>query len=443
MWGGTVRPAVPAAPTTKRAPGGWNVSAISGERLQPEVAAEIPWLSPERFRALVHQVGAGAGYSSQNDVKQPDVVVIEKDLALDRRATRRRMFPGIALGVAGAATIAFDFAFLPTFESSFFLLLLFPIVGALLGASGFTLALQSEWQSDVIRVRLDPDSVRATRGSGVPRTPGGPLRLRVFSGRVASSTTSTKSGSYRGLVRVLPGTEALAHRFADSLVALAPLEAAKETPPPSARGPARTAGRADPNLVPQESGAARPIWYAYPERFNTLRAVILIVPMMFLIWGPMLLLLPWDYQHVGLTNASSTVQGIPPESWSPTGSTPGELYWSTYDAVTDSQVGGVPVTIALCPVGSLGIGTSTCQAPLSGANGADQGDLSLSIPSGWHLVVSENTTALCGQCKTSVTFDSPSLAVGIPVTIAGVAVAVPGGLYWFRLRARVRSSWPE
>lgn len=434
--------APPPASSTRRSTGAWSRDSIASDLLRPEAAAEIPWVTPEKFRAIVYQASAELGFGSQHDVKRPDLVVVERDLALDRHATRARLFFGVTMGVAGLLLLAGLFTFPPVFGASFSVIILVAAISALLAVGGLTVGTESRWQSEIIRVRVDPALTRVQAASERRTSPRAPLRLLIFQGRVTSSSSSTKSGTYRTLLQVIStgGQGSDAKSFAVRLQEVAPLEPDRGRQASSA---APSNHPVDPNLVPVESDSKRPVWYAYPKNMGWLRATALMIPMMLLIWGPMALVLPWDFQHVSYETTSAEVQSMPMEAWSPTGSTWGELSWSTYNALTGADQNDYPVEIATCPAGVYSIDLGTCHASIDGPSGAVQGDTTISIQNGWHLVLVENSTALCHDCKTEVSFGSPAIAWGLAMTVAGIGVAVPAAVYWVRLRARVKSTWPE
>lgn len=428
--------------TTRRVPGAWNVASLTAERVGPESRLAIAWLPPEKFRVIIHQAGAESGFGSQNDVKRPDIVVVERDLALDRKQTSSRLISGTLLGILGLAVFATEFTVFPIESVGLVGFFTITMVGAGLAVGGLTIATESRWQSEIIRVRLDPASTRVSKAADPSVSRGQLLDLRLFEGRVSSTSSSAQSGTFRRLVGVLAaqGASGSSGEFASRLMALASLEAGNATLETGVRTVSGAAAP-DHNLVPQESNSKRPVWYDYPPRFNWIRVFALLVPMMLLIWGPMLLVLPTNFQHVSYVEGSSPVQSLAVEPWSPTGSTTGDLYWETYNAVSGAVVEGVTIQIALCPGGATAIGPS-CHAPINGPTGPAQGHVSVSIPNDWHLVTSVNTSALCQQCKSYVSLDSPATGWGLGLTLAGIAVVVPASIGWIRLRARVRSSWP-
>lgn len=431
--------------TTSRAPGRWSELTVTGETLAPEVRTTIPWVSPEEFKRYVHQVGEASGFSFEHELeRRPDLALGERDLGLDRSQTRRRMLLGVALGGGGVVALALGFLFLFPLAAAFglFLLLMFPAIAA--ATVGLTIAMQSRWESDLLRVRLDPSTTR-TAGRP-PALPGrhAPLSVRVFVGRVTSSSTSSKSGTFRSLLGVVPVPTP--PREATE-IAIRIGELARSSPP----GPVSPAldvrvppGRRSANLVPLSSKSRRPEWYDYPRWFGTLRAVALIVPMLLLMAGAFLVALPWDNQRIDFTPGGPATQSIPGEPWSPTGGTNGELYWYTYDPASSAEVNNVAVVVALCPVGTTFIDPSTCQ-PVGSGTFVPQtyDDLTISIPAGWHVVAWVNVSAICLGCHTSVRFDAPELAIGIGLLIAGTAVLLPSVVVWKRTRTRVRSMWPD
>lgn len=427
--------------TTRRSTGSWSQYSISGARLPSEVSATIPWLPPDRYRALVHQAGAELGFGSRHDVKQPDVVVLERDLALDKRGTRLRLLTGIGLGLGGLALIAVILLYVQALATNIFVLVIPIAVSAIFAAGGLTVATESRWESEIVRVRLDPSTTKVRGKNPTPSIKGEPLKLHIFCGRVASKSTSSKTGTFRSLVGIVPSSAIAgeAARLATRLADLAPLQSNQSPSSPVAKVPRAPA---DPNLVPVESASARPVWYAYPRNFGYFRAVALLVPMMLLIWGPMALILPWDYQHVSFEQTSPNSQIMTAEAWSPSGSTWGELSWSTFNTLTQTYANDFPVVIAACPAGIDSILAGTCGAPFDNPAGMGEGDVGITVQNGWHLVVEENSSALCQSCRTEVSFDSPAIAWGFGMTLAGVGVVVPCAIYWIRIRRQVKSTWP-
>jgi hypothetical protein len=442
---------VPPSPekTTKRSPGRWGELTVTGNDLVPEVSITLPWLSAEDFERVVHQAADGTGFSFEHDVeRRPDLVLGERDIGLDTAETRRRLLAGIGLGVAGVLVLAASFILLVPDPGAFNLLIPATLVGSVALAGGLPLATQSRWESDLLRVRLDPGTTRALGASrSVPgKSPS--LSVKVFLGRVTSSSTSTKGGTFRSLQRVLPSpalsgeASQIASRLAELARNLIPTSV-HGSPPRTIPTPG-TASRGSPNLVPLVSKSGRPEWNDYPRWFVWLRVIALIVPMMLLIFGPFLILLPWNDQRVDFTPGGPSTQSLSAEPWSPAGATSGELWWYTYNPATSEEVNNVPVVVALCPTGATTINASSCVSATGGPLLAQMyGDTTISIAPGWHVVASLNVSEICAGCHTSVRFDAPLVALGIGVTLAGVAVLVPSVVIWLRIKARVKSVWPE
>jgi hypothetical protein len=441
----------PSSPpkTTNRVPGRWAELTVSGNELVPEISTTLPWLSAEEFEHVVHQAAEGTGFSFEHDVeRRPDFVLGERDIGLDSAKTRERLFLGIALVAAGFLVMLIILVVLIPNTGPIDLILLGTILASVAIGSGAHLATQSRWESDLLRVRLDPGT---TRGYGsTSSVPGkhGLLSVRVFLGRVTSSSMGTEGGTIRSLQKVLPSasTSREPSEIASRLAELARKMPATASDAPHLRTVASSVStrRRSPHLLPLVSKSGRPEWYDYPRKFVWLRVVALTVPMMLLIFGPFLMLFPWNYERVDFIPGGPSTQSIPGEAWSPTGATNGELWWYTYNPATSSEPNNVPVVVALCPVGTDAIYPSVCR-PATGSSLAPltYSDSSISIPAGWHVVANVNVSDICAGCHTSVRFSSPALALGLGVTLAGVAVLLPSVVLWLRIRANVKSAWPE
>jgi hypothetical protein len=272
--------------------------------------------------------------------------------------------------------------------------------------------------------------------------------VRVFSGRVTSSSTSSKSGTYRSLRKVLPSSalsgeaSQVASKLAELARSWAPTSLAASTLPAVPTSlPAR---RRSSNLVALVSKSGRPEWHDYPRWFVWLRVTAMIVPMMLLMFGAFLVFLPWNDQRVDFTAAGPSTQSLAGEPWSPTGPTSGELWWYTYNPATGAEVNNVPVVVALCPLAINTIDPSSCRSAFGGPlTPLTSSDSSISIPGGWHVVANVTVSEICAGCHTSVRFDSPEVALGLGLTLAGLAVLVPSVIIWLRTRAKVNSAWPE
>lgn len=434
--------------TTKRLPGRWSELTVTGSDLVPEVSTTLPWLSAEDFERVVQRATEGAGFSFEHDLeRRPDVVLGERDIGLDPSQTRRSLLLGIGLGVGGLLVLAMGFLFLLPVGGGFGPILLLEVVGASAAVSGLTVATQSRWESDLLRVRLYPPSTRVRGGGAFPSGNRPPLSVRVFLGRVTSSSTSSRGGTFRSLRRVLPAPalSGEASEIASRLVQVAQgwtPSLPSGSPLPRDRPPVPARPRPS-HLLPLAYQSARPEWHDYPRWFVWLRVFALIVPMVLLMFGPMLLLLPWNYQRVDFTPGGPSTQSIPGESWSPTGATSGEVWWYTYDPATAAEVNNVPVVVALCPIGTVTVDPGACRS-VDGSSfaPATQGDYPISIPVGWHLVANVTVSGICPGCHTSVRFSSPEMALGFGLTLAGVGVLVPSVALWLRTRSRVSSAWP-
>ena len=169
----------------------------------------------------------------------------------------------------------------------------------------------------------------------------------------------------------------------------------------------------------------------------------MVAPMVLLMFGPLLMLLPWNYQRIDFTPGSLGTQGLPAEPWTPTGATSGELWWYTYNPAISAEVNDVPVVVALCPMGTTAIDPGMCHPP-AGSTFASltHADYSVSIPEGWHVVAEVNVSSICSGCHTSVRFSTPATALGLALTLAGIGVLVPCIVIWLRVRARTKSAWP-
>lgn len=441
---------LPSPPkTTKRVPGRWSELTVTGNDLVPEVSTSLPWLSAEDFEHVVHRATEGTGFSFEHDLeRRPDLILGERDIGLDTSETRKRLLLGVGLGVGGLLVIAVGFVFFLPNSGAFGLTLLFETGGAVAAAAGLTVAMQSRWESDLLRVRLDPTTTRVHGAS--PSIPGKlpSLSVKVFLGRVTSSSTSSKSGTFRSLQRVLPS---LAPSGEASEIASKLAELARNLTPSSLPGsPLRTvpapgsSDRRSSNLVPLVSKLGRPEWYDYSRRFGWLRVAALVVPMMLLMSGAFLMLTPWSYQRIDFTPAGPSTQSLPGEPWSPTGATSGELWWYTYDPATAAEVNNVPVVVALCPIGTTTLDPSSCRSAIGGSlTPLTYGDSTISIPPGWHVVANVTVSDICPGCHTSVRFNSPEIGLGLGLTLAGIGVVVPSAIIWLRTRARAKSAWPE
>ena len=174
-----------------------------------------------------------------------------------------------------------------------------------------------------------------------------------------------------------------------------------------------------------------------------LRVTPMVGPMILLMAGGFLVFLPWNDQRIDFSTAGPSVQSFADEPWSPTGATSGELWWYTYDPATAAEVNNVPVVVALCPTGIVTVDSSSCRSAIGGPfTPLTYHDTTISIPAGWHLVANVTVPDICAGCHTSVRFDSPEVALGLGVTLAGIAVLVPSVFIWLRTRARVKSAWP-
>ena len=436
-----------AAKPTRRVPGRWGELTVTGNDLVPEVSVALPWLSAEDFERAVHQATDGLGFSFEADLqRRPDVVLGERDVGLDTVETRRRLLLGIGLGAVGLLLIAVGVGVLLPSSGSLGLILLAEMGGAVAAATGLTLATQSRWESDLLRVRLDPATTRVLEASTKPFGKPAGLSVRVFLGRVTSSSTSSRSGTFRSLLKVLPSSNLSAEAAA---IAARLTEVARNLAPNSVRGTPLTTtpaslSRRSSHLAPLVSKSGRPEWFDYPRWLVWLRVTTLIVPMILLMFGPFLMFMPWNYQRVDFTPTGPSTQALAAEPWSPTGGTSGELWWYTYNPVTSADVNNVPVVVALCPIDTLAIDPSVCRSVVAGSFTAlTNGDTSISIPEGWHVVANVTVSEICSGCHTSIRFSAPAMAIGLGLTLAGVAVLVPSVVIWLKLRARVKSAWPE
>lgn len=446
---------MPSAPpsstkSTKRVPGRWSELTVTGDELSPEASVTIPWLSAENFERVVHSATEGEGFSFEHGLeRRPDVVLGERDIVLDRAETRRRLLLGVGVGVLGLFfTILGVTVFLP---SAALFGLTFPalVAGALAMATGLTVGTQSRWESELLRVRLDP---LTTRAKGPHLTISGknrPLSVKVFAGRVASSSTSSKAGTFRSFQEAIPSSflsgvaSHVASRISELAQSVRPNLLPGSALPASAVAPV-SEGRRSANFLPLVSKFGRPEWYAYPRWFAWFRVAAMMGPMVFLIFGPLLMALPWNYQTVNFTSASPSSQSLPGEAWSPTGATDGQIWWNTVNRVTGGEVDNVPVTVALCPIGTAAIDPSSCRPALgSSLTAATSGSGAVSIPGGWRVVAMANVSDICSDCRTTVQFSSPELALGLGLTLVGVGVLVLCAVVWVRTRRRVRSVWPE
>lgn len=440
--------ATPPVRPTKRAPGSWNLQSVSQDKLSPEIELRLPWLSPDAFNRVCEEVAAYHGFSTGKSgsvtSKRPDLYAADRGLALDSQRTRRALITGIVLGVSGVALFVVEFAFLFTLITSGILAILIgEFAAAILGTTGLTIATQSKWEGDVFRVRLLPKSTRPGP-KGLP-PPAGDLAVGLYLGRVRSSSTSTKSGTYRSLKEAVPGPsyDGEARAVASELLAAANREASalpRPLPPPPPLSP--WVRQAPSHLVPLMTDTPQPIWYAYGRGFPQITVMATMVSMMLIIFGVIFGALPLA-GDVTLSHVQGQTEGFPADGWSPTGSTAGTLFWNTFNVTSNEYVRGPPVTAAICPGNVVGVIEPSVCTMASGDPfiTSPPNGISLTVPNGWHVIM--NVTGECEGCSTTFSWSAPDLTILIGVTGTGVVMAVVGLVLRQRERKRAKSQWPS
>lgn len=174
--------------------GGWSVDSIRDALLVPEVSVQLPAVGLEGFSRIASEAAQLAGFDTTRGTFPDEGLVLgERDLCLDRTATRATLLLGLILGVGGlAGFVLLSYLLFHGVIGITFDLNLGMLASVLSGASGLFIGLTTTWRSRVARVRLDD----ASRFPGE----GGEVTALVYIGEVVSRTWSGKLGSTRRLL---------------------------------------------------------------------------------------------------------------------------------------------------------------------------------------------------------------------------------------------------
>ncbi|MDE1821895.1 MAG: hypothetical protein KGJ23_13975 [Euryarchaeota archaeon] len=442
---GPLSPTRAAGKRKTRSPGKWSTSAATSSKLAPEADATIPWIPPASFVSASRRAMEDLGYTPVEIPKRPDAALGERNLSLDEGSTRQQMVRGIvlfAVCLGSTALILIPSVFWAIVLSAAPLLFVLPIAIGLGLGLGTTLSMRSLWQSEVLRIRLDPASTRLGKALS-PSMGAGNLHLRIFVGTVRSRTTGSKTGTWRSVWKTVPSPSSApgASRVLSALTQAVGAEPnVGESSPkvlPSLTSPVE--GRKRRSATPANAGTT---WKQYPSWFRVVGILTLLLVVLSLTLGA-LSFNPWRVSNLAVEPGGPGVLNSRPVPWSPFGPPVAYITWGAWVTSTNTAITGISMDLALCPSGTSTLVPAQCRPAMSGSfTVQDAGNVTVTMPNGWHVLFIVNSSQLCGGCYAWAGFEVPLVFQGALLLGVGTVSVITMLATWLYLRPAASRAWP-